>query len=406
MLVAGGTVLDTDSTEQPLENERTMDVRGTNQSGMRAYNERLVLSLVRRHGALAKAKIARITGLSAQTVSVIMRGLEKEGLLQRGEKVRGKVGQPSIPMNLARDGAYFLGLKVGRRSADLVLVDFLGDIVSRVHTTYQYPTPDGTIKFVKQSVATLLRELTPAQLSRISGLGIATPFFIWEWASIIGVEEEKMAAWRHRDLKAEVQDLFDFPVFLENDATSACGAELVFGTNSPPPDFLYFYVGYFIGGGIVLNNRLYTGPSGNAGALGPMPLGRGNGQQLVDVASLAGLENLLLANGCDSQTLWESPAEWNMPAHVLQDWFAIAAPAIAQAIVSSISLIDFQYVQIDGWLPEDTRDQLILAVIANVKATNLSGLSIPEIKPGSVGPDARSLGAASLPLSKRFMPEG
>ena len=49
--------------------------RGSNQSGLRAHNERLVLSLVRRHGALAKADIARRTGLSAQTVSVIMRQL-------------------------------------------------------------------------------------------------------------------------------------------------------------------------------------------------------------------------------------------------------------------------------------------------------------------------------------------
>ena len=77
-------------------------LRGTNQSGMRAQNERLVLSLVRQHGALAKSDIARITGLSAQTVSVIMRALEQDGLLQRGTPVRGKIGQPSVPMSLVR----------------------------------------------------------------------------------------------------------------------------------------------------------------------------------------------------------------------------------------------------------------------------------------------------------------
>ena len=47
--------------------------RGTNQSGMRDYNERLTLTLVRRHGSLSKTEIARLTRLSAQTVSVIMR---------------------------------------------------------------------------------------------------------------------------------------------------------------------------------------------------------------------------------------------------------------------------------------------------------------------------------------------
>ncbi len=57
--------------------------RGSNQIGVRAYNERLVLALVRRHGALARADIARLTGLSAQTVSVIIRALEKTASLRR-----------------------------------------------------------------------------------------------------------------------------------------------------------------------------------------------------------------------------------------------------------------------------------------------------------------------------------
>ena len=71
-----------------------LGLRGSNQSGMRDHNERLVLSLVRQNGALAKSDIARITGLSAQTVSVIMRSLEQDRLLLRGEPVRGRIGQP------------------------------------------------------------------------------------------------------------------------------------------------------------------------------------------------------------------------------------------------------------------------------------------------------------------------
>src|SRR6476661_2491037 len=90
--------------------------RGTNAAGVRAYNERLVLSLVRRHGGLSKAEISRLCGLSAQTVSVIMRSLEKDGLLIRGERLRGKVGQPSTPMRLNPDAVFSFGVKIGRRS--------------------------------------------------------------------------------------------------------------------------------------------------------------------------------------------------------------------------------------------------------------------------------------------------
>ena len=73
------------SVERPLEKtfEKTEVQtfgRGSNQSGLRAHNERLVLTLLRSLGPTAKAEIARISGLSAQTVSVITRDLEKDGL--------------------------------------------------------------------------------------------------------------------------------------------------------------------------------------------------------------------------------------------------------------------------------------------------------------------------------------
>ena len=111
---------------------------GANQSRVRAYNERLVLSLVRRHGSLAKSEIAKRSGLSAQTASVIMRSLEQDGLLLRGEPQRGRVGQPSIPMRLNPDGVFSFGLKIGRRSADLILVDFLGRERSSISSTFPH----------------------------------------------------------------------------------------------------------------------------------------------------------------------------------------------------------------------------------------------------------------------------
>ncbi len=102
--------------------------RGTNQAGVRLYNERLVLSVVREHGAVPKAAIARQTGLAPPTVQTIARHLEADGLLLRQEAQRGRVGQPSVPLSLNPEGAFSFGLKVGRRSADLVLMDFVGGV--------------------------------------------------------------------------------------------------------------------------------------------------------------------------------------------------------------------------------------------------------------------------------------
>jgi len=378
---------------------------GSNQSGMRAHNERLVLSLIRRRGPLAKAEIARITGLSAQTVSVIMRALEADGLLIKGKPIRGKVGQPSVPMALAADGAYFFGLKIGRRSMELAVVDFLGKVIGRRRRTYNFPTPEAAIAFVHEAIADLTGGLPRNARDRIAGMGIAMPFFLWNWAQILGVPEARMAAWRTVDIRAEIAARYVFPVLMENDASAACGAEVVFGPAEAPRDFLYIFIGFFVGGGVVLNGALYTGPSGNAGALGPLPVPgpSGDTRQLIDVASLSGLETRLAAKGIDTASMWTSAENWRLDDAVLQSWIDEAAVGLAHAIVSACAIIDFKAVLIDGWIPADLRSRLVAAVAAQIDRQDMTGLRTPEIRPGTIGPDARVLGAASLPLSERFL---
>ena len=379
--------------------------RGTNQSGMRDHNERLVLSLVRQHGSLAKSDIARMTGLSAQTVSVIMRELEEDKLLLRQAPLRGKIGQPSIPMALNPEGAFFIGLKIGRRSAELVLIDFLGNVRAMLRNSYRYPAPRETVEFVTAGIRQMRDELTPVQDKRIAGLGIAMPFELWNWADTAGAPRDVMDEWRHRDIRAEIQSQCDFPVYLQNDATSACGAELVFGRAGAARDFVYFYIGAFAGGGIVLNGRLYSGPNGNAGALGSMPVPGPDGKpaQLIDVASIAMLEKELSAKGIDGSHLWTSPQEWGEIGSELDDWIASASRALAYAIVAASSVIDFEAAVIDGWMPLEVRRRLVDAVTEAMAGIDAEGLRLPIVREGTVGIHARALGGASLPLSERFL---
>lgn len=392
------------TTHEESAPSQAISVRGTNQSGMRARNECLVLSLVRQNQALAKAEIARMTGLSAQTVSVIMRELESEGLLLRGDPVRGRVGQPSIPMRLNPEGAYFLGLKVGRRSAEIVLTDFLGTVISRARRTYDYPEPEETLSFANHSIARLIEHIPRPHRSRIAGMGIAMPFFLWDWAQTLQVPPEAMAGWRTADLKDSLEQELDIPIFLQNDATAACGAELVFGPQDGPRDFLYFYVGYFVGGGVVLNERIFSG-RGNSGALGPLPVPNRAGKigSLIDVASLYLLERKIVQSGQTANAIWQDPELWSVREDLLNDWISEAASGIAHAIKASCSVIDFENVKIDGWMPHAVRSRLISAVEACLSDLDMTGLERPAVVAGAIGPDARALGAASLPLSGKYL---
>ena len=391
------------ATERPAVD--SAGLRGSNQSGMRAHNERLVLSLVRRDGALAKSDIARMTGLSAQTVSVIMRGLEADGLLRRGEPIRGRIGQPSVPMSLAADGAFFYGLKIGRRSVDLVLVDLLGQPVGFRRQTYRYPTPEAVVRFVLDALPALSAGLSVPQRGRIGGLGIAMPFQLWNWVQHIAAPPGALDAWRDRDIAAELAVLCDMPVYVQNDATAACGAELVFGTGDRPSDFMYFYIGFFIGGGLVLNQRLFTGRTGNAAGVGPMPVPGPDGRshRLMTVASLSTLADAMTAAGEESDQLWASPDHWQISDAVLSDWIAGAAEGLAGAILSAATLVEIDTVMIDGWMPATLRARRVAETQAAFMRLDLSGVTPPVIREGTVGPQARTLGGAAIPLSQRFL---
>jgi len=393
------------AARMPIVKAETSQGRGSNQASLRVYNERLVLSLVRRHGGLAQADIARSTGLSAQTVSIIMRGLEQDGLLVRGAPVKGKVGQPSIPMQLAPDGAFSIGLKIGRRSADLALMNFVGEVHHQRHHAYPYPMPEPILDFVIQAVDDLKANLPKKNADRITGIGVATPFELWNWSEEVGAPRTEMEIWRGFDLVAALGERCPFPVFSQNDATAACGAELIFGHGVNHSSFVYFYIGFFVGGGIVLDNAVYAGRTGNAGALGSIlvPGAGGNTRQLIDEASIYVLEKRLRAQGKDPSILWLQPDDWTALGDLLDPWIEHTAQSLAHAIVASCSVIDFPLVIIDGGLPPPVRQAIVEATRSAMTQLDLQGIQQPDLLEGSIGPNARVIGGASLPFFARYL---
>jgi predicted NBD/HSP70 family sugar kinase len=382
--------------------------RGTSQAGMGAYNARLVLSLIRSHGSLSKAAIARLTGLTAQAISAIIGQLERDGMLLRLQPVRGRVGQPSTPLSLDPEGAFSLGLKFGRRRCDLVVMDFLGTVRRALHRTYAYPTPGELRTFLRHQLPAVTRRLTPAQKARIAGLGVAVPFELWGWQEEVGAPPAAMDAWRDFDFAAEVGRLCPWPVHVCNDATAACAAELMFGNRAQHADFFYVFFASFIGGGVVLKGNLYPGRSGNAGAIGSMPvpapgLARGAAApRLIRCASLYLLEAMLRDAGKDPAILWRSPADWAEIGPTLTRWIEQVTDSLAIALVGVVAVVDFEAIVIDGAFPADVRRRVVERTRAKLAALDRRGLSPVAVVEGSIGGEARAIGAATLPLLAGF----
>lgn len=380
---------------------------GSNLSRVRVHNERLVLSLLRAE-SLSRAEIARRTGLSAQTISLIVRALTADGLIRSGRPIKGRVGQPSVPLTLEPLGAAFAGLKIGRRSAELILIDFTGAIVASRELTYAWPESDVVVSFVAREWPGLIEGVARR---RLHGLGVAMPFDAWQWSRPLDTPDSAARDGRDHPLIERIGEVIDLPVHVVNDATAACGAELTFGRGREHRNFGYFFIGHFVGGGLVLDGSVHGGPGGNAAAFGSLPVRDpdrpGHLMQLIDAASLRVLETMISTDGEaleDDVALHRTDSRlWHERAEDVAHWQTRAADALATAIVSITAVTEVDTIIIDGAIPDAVRSELCRLTSDALALHDTRGLQSPTVIEGSVGSRARTLGAARLPMFARFL---
>lgn len=383
-------------------------MRGGDGTGIRAYNQRLVVSAVLGAGALSKAEVARATGLSGQAARLIVDELVDAGVLRKLPKVKGQIGQPSTPVAVNPEGAFSLGLKIGRRSLEAVLVNLQGEVAMQAAERLAAPLPEQTLATLCTMAQGLLLQLPHAARARVGGCGIAMPGDLHEWPAEMGLPEAALEGWRALDAAAAVEAATGLKTEVINDGTAACAAEMIRGTGVLGASAVYFYIGAFAGGGLVIDGRLARGGRGNAGALGSMPMGardsRGRPRQLLQMASAIHLERMFDAAGCGGPGCLHEATPARDP--IFERWAAEAGPAIAHAAAAAMAVYDFETVIVDGVLAATWRRRLMLKVRASLaRDFNLAGLSPAAVTTGDLGPAARVLGAALLPLHERYSPD-
>jgi predicted NBD/HSP70 family sugar kinase len=383
-------------------------MRGSNHTGMRQFNERIVLQAIRHHGAIAKADLARLTQLSTQTVSIIVNRLFEDGLLIKQARIRGKIGQPSVPMSLNPDGAFSLGLQVGRRSLEVLVTDFLGQPRHRLQFHYPFPDPDVVLPNIKKGLAEMQATMGD-DWARTVGIGLTAPLFLDKWSDLLGgAAGQALLRWENIDMLAAVQALTDLPVEFAKDTIAACMAEMLQGHGRNVESFLYVFVGTFVGGGLVLAGHIMAGPRGNAGAIGSMPTGLGDighkPPQLLQLASGWQLEQALEKAGFDPQLVHQDSIMDLAYEAFTGPWLAQASRALAMTVISATALVDLDAVVIDGSLGRSLIDALIRSTRDYLTCYNLEGLQAPTVMAGQIGPHARAMGGSLLPLHTQFFP--
>ncbi len=389
-----------------------MSRKGSNSVHVRHYNERVVLEALRCQGQASKAELARSVNLTPQAVAGIVDALVEAGLVEPKGKRFGQVGQPSIMYGPAPDGAYSVGLHVGRKALDAVLVDFSGHVLACENHEYDFPEPNAVVRLSASCVQRFKDSVAGVAQEKMVGVGVAMPYFLGGWKSEQNLPEAVATAWETFDFKTRLACATQFHIALENDASAAAAAELIYGVGRNYKNFIYLSINTFIGGGLVINGNLATGPHGNSAALGPFPVSHsrlssvatpsGPFEILLRRASVAVLMHHLKAKGVRMTRVKDLEHLDRDAQSYLREWQEDCADALAQAIIGSIAVIDVDAVIVDGILPRAILDTTIAMTARRFNDIVPDGLVAPQIVVGSAGVQAAAIGAAILPFYSMF----
>lgn len=242
----------------------TVDTPGS-QSALREANQGRVIRAVRSAGALTQAEIARTTGLSAATVSNIVRELRSAGMLVVTPTSSG--GRRARSVSLAKVTGLIVGVEIGAARLHAVLCDHEHDILAEETIAYDSAqSVERALRRTEWLVTTVLRQAR-VDRSAVRGVGVGVPGPIDAGSGRV-TAPALVPAWAGADIAGLLGSRLGLPVQAGNDANAAALGELLWGAGRGVSDLVYLKLSGGIGAALVLRGEVYPGAAGFAGEIG------------------------------------------------------------------------------------------------------------------------------------------
>ncbi|MEV0411815.1 ROK family transcriptional regulator [Streptomyces sp. NPDC050448] len=245
-----------------------MQTPGSQSSLHRANLERVVRA-VRLAGSLTQAEIARSTGLSAATVSNIVRELKDGGTVEVTDTSAG--GRRARSVSLSGDAGIVIGVDFGHTHLRVAV----GNLAHQVLAEESAPLDvDASWADGFDRAEALVGELIAGigvGLEKVIGVGLGVPGPIDVESGTLG-STAILPGWAGINPRQELSQRLGVPVYVDNDANLGALGELVWGSGRGVKDLAYIKVASGVGAGLVINGQIYRGPGGTAGEIGHITL--------------------------------------------------------------------------------------------------------------------------------------
>ena len=375
---------------------------------LRRINRGRVLRALQERGAASRVELVRATGLSRTAVSSLVADLLREGVVieqleaaPRASSPNG--GRPATLLTLDPGSGAFVGIDLGHARVRVVVVDRAGTPLAAGQRELDVDHHrEEALAAVDELVPELLRSAGTSR-DRVLGAGAAlsAPMRLESHAF---ASSRIFPAWAGVDVAETLSQRLGTPVHVGNDANLGALAETILGAGRGVENLLYVLLSAGVGGGLVLDGRVYEGATGTAGELGHVvvePQGRvcrcGNRGCLETVAGVDALTDALAGHLPDAsidRILERAAAGDPGVTRVLAD----AGRAVGTALAGLCSVLDPEVVVLGGEIA--MAGDVLLDGVSEAVERNTSpaaGRSYTVLG-GALGADAQALGGAALAM--------
>lgn len=230
---------------------------------IREHNEAVILKEIINHPQVSRSDLSKITSMNKTSVSDIVKTLIDDELI-----IETKIGQSDsqggrrpILLSFNPYAGLVLSIDIGSRYIEGILTDLSGGVINRFYDNNISVTAENVLDCIQTLINQLCDEL-PNYYYGIVGLSIGIHGIVNNHNIIFtpAYDIDKVA------LKNILEDKYEFPIFIENEANLSALGEYAFGTDSYNLVSISSHTG--IGAGIVMNGHLYNGNHGISGEIG------------------------------------------------------------------------------------------------------------------------------------------
>jgi len=383
-----------------------------NRELIRAINRSTILNSIKTHGAIPRAEIARLTGLSPATVTGITAELIQDNLVFEKESGDSSGGRRPIMLAINPHGGCVVGIKVMEDHALGALTDLEASLLGKESYPLHDTSPEGISQSLSELVAELLK-MSENPSPNLMGVGVGLAGIVEAGQGL--VRQSPFFGWNDIPLREMIQNRVNVPVYVDNDVNTLAFAEKWFGAGRGIDNFLVVTFGRGIGLGIVSNGQFNHGARGGAGEIGHTVIQPGG--ELCACGKRGCLEMYasepaMLRQAAKAfeqgqlSSLPKTPEELIALAakgeKTAQEIFARAGELLGQSIANLVNIFNPQRVLING---EGVRagDWLFNPMRFAIDEHTMPGLRQDvSILVEPLGDDAWARGAASLVLHELF----